>query len=108
MLYLILGILILVSLIVNLGQWLAKREADKNVEFLVSENIDIRIDSQERGLRAFEAILQAEEERDNAIANLAIVLKADPAPFNKVAVELGLHGVVYRFHSLEDTKEITA
>lgn len=48
-------------------------------------------------------------ERDNAVENLAVVLKADPIPFNHVAVELGLNGVVYQFHSLEEKKkEISA
>lgn len=122
MTYLILIVALLFVAIVALGLWADRTNLRKDVEFLKQENNDLRQETSDsrretsdlrremldKGLAAVERELILMEERDNAIANLAVVLKADPIPFNKVAVELGLHGVVYRFHSLEDPKEITA
>lgn len=86
---------------------------------VVRHNIHLRAEimrvelEKERELQGFarlciETTDRMRAERDNAVDNLAVVLQADPIPFNHVAVELGLNGVVYQFHSLEDKKEITA
>lgn len=115
MLYLILGILIVVLLITIIIQWLNRRRLDDQI-LQYEEDADLTArahDEHEDGLKqiielAFENIDELRQERDNALSNLAVVLTADPIPFNKVAVELGLHGVVYQFHSLEDPKEITS
>jgi FtsZ-interacting cell division protein ZipA len=90
MLYVILIILIAVLAIVVLALWVELRQKRNQVEGLDEENVELYRDLQE-----------AREERDRAVDNLTVVLKADPTPFDHVATELGLHGVVYQFRSEE-------
>ena len=56
----------------------------------------------------YQQLEDMDQELRDARDNLTMVLASEPTPFNDIAVEIGLHGVVYQFHALEDVKEITA
>lgn len=115
MLYFILIALILASLLVILGFWLRLREKNQEILFLEEESMGLRAEAREHDQAylatvnlLYEQIEETQQELQEARNNLSMVLTAEPVPFNQVAVELGLHGVVYQFLSIDDTKEITA
>lgn len=115
MLYSILIALIVAALLLSLGLWLRWRESKQEISLLEEENDELRAEARDHDQAylatvnlLYQQIEDTQQELQQARDNLSMVLTSEPTPFNHVAVELGLHGVVYQFHSLEDTKEITA
>lgn len=50
-------------------------------------------------------VKRLKKELKDAYSSLELALEASPGPFTGVTVELGLNGVIYQFHQLEQEEE---
>lgn len=84
-----------------------KDEGDRNFQDYLGKAIMHQLRASEDVEKLLNITDTLEEERDNAYKCLELALNASPSQFNDVDVELGIHGVIYQFHSLDKEVEAT-
>lgn len=96
-----LTILLLIALLTLAAMYVAlalkARQLGKDFKFLKDEMDQERDRHLRRELDYQEEILYLGDQLENAYTSLNLALGASPGPFNHVATELGVYGVVYQF-----------
>lgn len=98
-------ILLVIALITLAAMYLVlamkARQLRKDFEFLQETTAQEREAFQQSEDRLVVLILDLEDRLANSYTSLKLALEATPGPFNDVQTELGIHGVIYQFRSLE-------